>query len=64
MTYDDVGPITQEFCSMAKKCCTHHSYGEFEGLRYPSLGELYVLKGLIEGAIYEQSTFARSDHEH
>ena len=53
--YDSAGPVTQEFLSTAKKMCTYHSYGEFEGLRVPSLAELYQLKGLLDGAIYELS---------
>lgn len=48
---DKLGPMVEEFCSAAKKTCTYHSYGEYEGLREPSLGELFALKGLLEAAI-------------
>lgn len=50
---DKLGPMVEEFCSAAKKTCTYHSYGEYEGLREPSLGELFALKGLLEAAIWE-----------
>ena len=52
---DEISPMTHEFLSLAKKTCTYHSWGEFDGLRDPSLGELYVLKGLLEAAILEKT---------
>ena len=48
-----MGRMVEEFCSAAKKTCTYHSYGEFDGLREPSLGELFALKGLLDVAIWE-----------
>lgn len=64
MDDEDVGPIIKEFSSAAKRYCTHHSYGEFDGLRYPSVAELYILRGLIDGAIYEQKQAERKRDEH
>lgn len=55
-----IGPLTEEFLSAAKRTCTYHSYGEFEGLRDPSIGELYVLRGLLEAALYEKT---KNEHQ-
>lgn len=52
--YDNAGPIMRELCSTAKKTFIYLSYGEFDGLRVPAIAELYVLRGLIDGAIAEQ----------
>ncbi|NCQ51740.1 hypothetical protein GW796_07580 [archaeon] len=50
----EITPITQEFLLKVKKYGLYHSYGEFDGFRDPSLQELMILKGLLEGAIYEK----------
>ena len=46
-------PITWEAASLAKKTLLFHSYGEFDGFRKPAIGELMMLKGAIDGAIFE-----------
>ena len=51
--YDDAGPVMKECCALAKKTFVYLSYGEFDGLRVPTLAELYVMRGLIDGAIVE-----------
>ena len=53
--YDDAGPVTKELCVTAKKMFINLSYGEFDGLRVPAVAELYILKGMIDGAIFEMT---------
>lgn len=53
--YDDAGPVTKELCVTAKKMFIYLSYGEFDGLRVPAVAELYLLKGMIDGAIFEMT---------
>jgi len=35
--YDNAGPVTKELCVAAKKAFIYLSYGEFDGLRVPSV---------------------------
>ena len=58
--YDDAGPVMKELCMAAKKTFIYLSYGEFDGLRVPAVAELYVLRGLIDGAIAEQREAERN----
>ena len=51
--FDDAGEVMQELLRTVKETCVYFSYGEFDGLRVPSKAELYVLRGLIDGAIEE-----------
>ena len=46
-------PITFATAKTAKDILLFHSYGEFNGFKCPSIPELYLLRGLIDGAIYE-----------
>ena len=55
MNYDDDDEITKAFLIEAKRKCIFMSWGEFDGLRVPSLEELYILRGLLDGAIAEQT---------
>lgn len=50
--FEDI-PVTYRLRNEAKKVLMHHSYGEFDDFARPTLEELYLLKGLVEGAIYE-----------
>lgn len=51
---DSINPIIEEFLIKAKRFGMYHSYGEFEGFHEPSMAELLILKGLLDGAIHEK----------
>ena len=48
-------PITWEAAALAKKTLMYFSYGEFDGFKKPSVAELRMVKGAINGAIAELS---------
>jgi len=51
---DEVGPITESLLTAIRKNFVYLSYGEFEGMRNPTVAELYMIRGLIDGAIEEK----------
>ncbi len=53
---DDVGEFTEHFLELVKSKCISLSYGEFDGMKEPSLGDLYVLRGALEAAIHEKQS--------
>ena len=59
--YDNAGPVTKELCVAVKKAFIYLSYGEFDGLRVPSVAELYWIRGMLDGAIHEM-THVRPDN--
>lgn len=60
---NEIGPITHELITAAKKSLLYFSYGEFDGFRDPLLADLYALRGLLDGAIAEKVEESRHERK-